>query len=145
MGISRRPGHQARGLKTPLTKVTDKIAKILAPTGDNIIAVFFEVDGNVDVEREGPDDTYDLAIYLLWNVETDPEVTKRVATETAAALSATFEKVFKVNGKWQNVELSGCFPLSEEGMTVRQSRHLRKWHTDYLSLRAEPQQETLQQ
>jgi len=118
-----------------MVRVRDKLTKILAGTGDNIVSIFFAVDRGEDVDRQGPDDVYDLTIFLLTSAEKDPKEVDRVAVDVRRAILDLFRKAFKVGGKWQNIELRDCYTISEETMTVRQSRRLKRWHTDYLSLR----------
>ena len=52
---------------TRVTKVSDKISKILKPLGDQIVGIFFDVDDGIESTREGSDDTYTWRVRkTLW-------------------------------------------------------------------------------
>jgi hypothetical protein len=86
-------------------------------------------------DRKGPDDAYELSVYLLYSVDRDPEKAKATAMNVAQEITRIFREHFFVQQKWQNIELLSCDVLSEEGMTVRQGRLLKQWNLDYISLR----------
>jgi hypothetical protein len=121
------------------TGVGERIKKIVEPLGTHLIAIFFDVDDGRGVERKRPDDRYLLHIDLLYSTESDPGAALNAAEEAAKAISAAFRERCFVAGKgWQQIELLGCEPISDEAMPYAMSTHLKKWNTDYLSLRAEP-------
>lgn len=126
-------------IKNKKTKFYEKFVKIIKATETNLIAVYFDVDAGAEVVRVGSDDTYTLAVYLVYNVAEDPAKAEPVAKSAAQALTDLFTKCFFVGGKWQDIELRLCREISEDAMTIFQSRLLRQWHFDYLSLREEPQ------
>jgi hypothetical protein len=116
-------------------KAYEKLLRIFKATSEDIIAVFFDVDQGAEVIRKGPDDVYELVIYLLYSVDKDPEKAKQAATKAAADITRIFKEQFESGGRWQNIELIDCQPISEETMTVRMDRVLKRWNLDYISLK----------
>jgi len=107
------PDEFDRRLTKEANKAYGKLLKIFKATSDDIIAVFFDVDGGKEVDRAGPDDTYSLAIYLLFSAETDPEKAKRTAAAAAESITKIFREHFLVQHKWQNIELVSCEVTAE--------------------------------
>ena len=131
------PDEFERRLKA--AKLHEAIAKILKPLGDEIIAIFFDVDEGQDcVERVGPDDTYTLFISLLYSTARDSAAD--AADKAASQIKSAFEKAFFVTGKniWQNIELFECEPISDEALTYGLSVVMKKWNLDYMSFRETP-------
>jgi hypothetical protein len=121
------------------TGVGERIKKIVEPLGTHLVAIFFDVDEGKEVEREGPDDRYMLGVDLLYSTEKDPVAALSAAEQAASAISAAFRERCFIAGKgWQEIELLGCEPISDEAMPYAMSTQLKKWNADYLSLRAEP-------
>lgn len=112
-------------------------------TGEHIVAIYFDVDRGNEINREDADDPYELSIYLLYNVENDPKIARDVTSNAAGEIEKIFNEAFFIKGKWHNIQLLDVSSISEEAMTVRQSRQLKRWHTDHLSLRTDPQQPVL--
>jgi hypothetical protein len=121
------------------TGVGERIKKIVEPLGTHLIAIFFDVDEGRELERKGSGDCYLLHIDLLYSTESDPGAALNAAEQAAKAISAAFQDRCFVAGKgWQEIELLGCEPISDEAMPYAISTQLKKWSADYLSLRAEP-------
>jgi hypothetical protein len=129
------PDEFERRLTKGAKKAYEKLVKIFKATGDDLIAIFFDVDKGREIDRDGPDDPYELVIYVLYSVEKDPDKAKAVATGAVEAIRTIFEKEFFVGEKWRNIELASCDAISEAAMTVRMSRQMNRWHIDYMSLR----------
>lgn len=114
-------------------KLHEKIAKILAPLGNTISAIFFDV--------QELDKLYSLGITLLYDTGVNPGAAEEVAKQAALSIEQAFtRKLFKEGRGWQGIELAYCDPMSDEAMTYRQSTMLKQWRLEFLSLRAEPQQ-----
>jgi hypothetical protein len=121
------------------TGVGERIKKIIEPLGTYLVAIFFDVDEGKELERKGPDDRYMLGVDLLYSTESDPVAALSEAEQAASAISAAFRERCFIAGKgWQEIELLGCEPISDEAMPYAMSTQLKKWNADYLSLRAEP-------
>jgi hypothetical protein len=128
------------------TGLYKRIAKILEPLGTHLVAVFFDVDGGEEAERKGADDRYTLRIDLLHSTEEDPVAAREAAEKAAASISAAFRERCFVPGKgWQWIELLGCEPISDQAITYLMSTQLKRWNMDYLSLRADPPAEPIQE
>jgi len=123
------------------TGIKDRLTKILAPLGEHIHAVFFDVDNGEAVVREAPEDTYALAIYLLFNTNVDPLVAEEEVAKASAKITGLFQSKCFVKGEWKFIELVCCDPISDEALTFRQSVLLKKWNLDHYSLRDTSQPE----
>lgn len=124
------------------TRVAKRMAKILEPLGDHIVAVFFDVDEGVEREHEGADDAFTLSIDLLYSTDTDPPAAEAAATQAARAITAAFQELcFDAStNRWHGIELLGCTPISDESLTYAMSLRLKRWNADYISLRSDPTQ-----
>lgn len=121
------------------TKVATKLAKAFKDTGHYVRAVFFDVDEGNEVSREGPNDTYQLFVTLLYSTEHDPEVAEAEANAAAKKVQEIFRACCFVNtdgtGAWKWIELLDVDVVSDEALTFAQSQLLRKWQADHISLR----------
>jgi hypothetical protein len=128
------------------TGVTKRITKIVEPLGKYLVAVFFDVDEGVERDRKGEKDLYILRIDLLYSTEDDPAAAQEAAEKAATAIEAAFrERCFDAATGWKWIELLGCVPISDEAMTYAMSTQLKRWNMDYLSLRADPPAEPMQE
>ena len=122
-------------------KLHEKIAKAVKSHGELIAGVFFDVDGNVEVTRDGPDDTYTLDITILHAADPDFDAAEKAALEAAKAIEKAFnDKLFAPTKKWQHIELRSCEALSESVLTYQVFKQLKRWRLDHISLAAAPQQ-----
>ena len=127
------------------TGIKERLSRILAPLGEDIHAVFFQVDGGEQVERKEPEDTYSLEIYLLYDTGSDPEKAKNIVEEASKRIIKMFKKRLRNDkGRWHFIELVDCAPISDEAMTFRQSILLKRWDLDYVSLRDPSQGEPVE-
>jgi hypothetical protein len=124
--------------------VARRVAKILEPLGNHIVAVFFDVDEAVEREHANPNDPFTLSIDLLYSTDTDPAAAEDAAGTAAKEITAAFrDRCFdKATNKWQGIELLACMPISDVALTYAMSLQLKRWNADYISLRAEPAQPT---
>lgn len=126
------------------TGVAKRLAKILEPLGKYLIAVFFDVDEGEEKERNGEADFYVLQIDLLYATDEDPAIAQEAAEKAAASITAAFrDRCFDPASGWKWIELSGCEPIADQGMTYAQSTQLKQWNMDYLSLRGDPAPEPM--
>jgi hypothetical protein len=122
----------------------ERLANILKSQGVHIAAIFFDVDEGEECKREAPDDTYSLTIYLLCSTRVDPEAAAKGAQAAKAAIEDSFRAKCCPDGEiWKFIELRECHVISDEAMSIAMSDRLKRWHADYISLRAEPQQPML--
>lgn len=122
-------------------KLHEAIAKILRPLGDDIVAIFFDVDeGRSAVERTEADDSYTLSISILYSTSRDPLKAETAATGASSKIKSAFEKACFISEKnvWQNIELLECEAISDEALTYAMAAQLKKWNLDYISLREKP-------
>ena len=109
-----------------------------------ISGVFFDVDEGIELNRDGPNDTYTLDITILHVAEPDFTAAEHAAEAAAKAIEKAFrDKLFDSTKKWQQIELRSCEPVSESVLTYQQFRQLKRWRLEHISLAAEPQQPLL--
>ena len=117
----------------------EAISTALKKHGLSISAIYFDVDEGNEVKRSGPQDTYGLSIYLLFDTSHDAEVAEKASMAAAAAITKAFRtKCCLSAGVWHSIELLECEVVSDRAMTVQQADSLQRWSADHLSLRATP-------
>lgn len=118
-----------------------KIEDILADGGNHIRALLFDLDEGKDIERETPDDLYQLGINVLYDSLRDEPTAAAAATKAAEGLEALFEAAFHSSeAGWQNVCLQYCDPISDSAMTVVQRETLKQWRLEHMSFQDDPPQ-----
>lgn len=124
------------------SRVAERLSKILEPSGDHIIAVFFDVDGGDNREHEGENDPFMLSIDLVYSTANDPTAAEATAQRASLDIKAEFNKrcFDEQTRTWRNIELQACTAISDEALTYAMSRKLKRWNADHVSLRAEPPQ-----
>jgi hypothetical protein len=130
-------------LKDKPARVDRKLEKRLAAVGKHVLAVFFEVDDGQEISRQGPDDIYELRITLLYD-GAENEAEAYAAAQTAAdGIESDFETAFRGQGAWKWIRLAACDAVSDQVLTVAQSRMMKQWRLEHMSLEDEPQQPML--
>jgi hypothetical protein len=125
-------------------KLIDKISKAVKPHAEDISGVFFDVDGGQEIVHADADDTYQLDIIILYPAEPTPEKSQKAAEVVRQKINDAFEMaLYKPYGKWQYIELRYCDVVSEEVLTYKQFKQLKRWRLDHMSLIAIPQQATI--
>lgn len=127
------------------TGLAGKIAKAVRHYGEMITAVFFDVDEGQEIPRATPDDVYVLDITLLHETAPDYNAAENAANTVKKAIEQAFKsKLYAASSnRWHNIELRYVDVISEETLTYRQSKLLRKWRLDHISLGTDPQQPLL--
>ena len=130
--------------KLKSTKLAEKIAKAVKPHGEDISGVFFDVDAGYEVARPEPEDTYQLDIVILYPAEPTPEKSQKAAEEVQQKIKDAFKlALYEPLKKWQHIELRYCDAVSEEVLTYKHFKQLKRWRLDHMSLVANPQQTTI--
>ena len=81
-----------------------RIEKALDTAGKHVVAVFFDVDGGEDSQRNGPDDLYRLGIYLLYDTGQNESDAEAAARSAADDIEKAFETAFQSQDKvWKNI------------------------------------------
>ena len=125
-------------------KLIDKISKAVKPHAEDISGVFFDVDEGREKVRVDADDTYQLDITILYPAEPNPEKSQKAAEELQQKINDIFKVAFHaLHRKWQHIELRYCDVVSEEVLTYKQFKQLKRWQLDHMSLVANPQQATI--
>lgn len=130
-------------MKAKPGKLDKKIVQALEEPGGHILAVYFDVDGGTEQHRTGPADVYELQIALLYDSTLDESAAYKVAEKAARAIEDAFAAAFCATGVWKSIRLESCMAVSDSAMTIAQSRLLKQWPLDHMSLDADPQQPML--
>lgn len=122
--------------------IATRLSKILEPSGDRILAVFFDVDEGTIRQHDGEDDPFMLSIDLVYTTAADPQAAEAAAQKVASEIEAEFRKRFFDNEvrRCRNFELLACTTISDEALTYAMSRKLKQWNAEHLSLRTDPAQ-----
>ena len=131
-------------LKAKPAKLDRKIAKAFDDAAQHVLAVFFNVDDGEEVKRDGPDDVYQLRVTVLYDSALDEPKAYEAAQRAADAIESEFEKALLANGQWHDIQLLSCDAVSDAAMTVAESRMLKRWRLDHMSLEEEPLQPMFQ-
>lgn len=131
-------------LKAKPGQLHKKIVKAMETAGVHVLAVLFDLDEGQDLERQQPEDAYQLRIHLLYDSNVDEPAAYAAAQAAADAIESAFEAAFfQPDSAWRNIKLLSCEPVSDSAMTVAASQLLKQWRLDYMSLEDEPHQPML--
>ncbi len=130
-------------LKAKPNQIHKKIEKALTSSAEHILAVFFEVDGGEERSHDDASDVYQLSIVLLYDSTKDEPLAHAVAEQAVEAIVDAFEAAFFLSSRWVNIQLLRCSAVSDNVMTIAQSRLLKQWRLDHMSLEEDPQQPML--
>lgn len=118
-----------------------KIESILAAGGDHIRALLFDLDEGKDVERQAPEDLYQLGIVVLYDSLRDEPTAATAAAKAVEELEELFDTAFHAPGAgWQNICLQYCDPVSDSAISVAQKEMLKQWRVEHMSLQDDPPQ-----
>lgn len=118
------------------TKLGEKIKRKLAAYESTIRAIYVDIDKGVEIRRPA-NEPYELKIFLVYDVEEDPDAAKAAAEKLCKELQDEFQKLCFKDGKWENFELVQCITISAAVFSVRMTYMLQRWTLDYLSLRSD--------
>ncbi len=131
-------------LKAKPGQLHKKIVKAMDTAGIHVLAVLFDLDEGQELERQQPEDAYQLRIHLLYDSNVDEPTAYAAAQAAADTIESAFEAAFcQPDGTWRNIKLLSCEPVSDSAMTVAASQLLKQWRLDYMSLEDDPQQPML--
>ena len=116
--------------------VKERLSGILESLGEDILGVYFQLDDGELIERKEAEDTYTLAIYLLYSTGGNFEKAKKNSEEASKKIIKMFKKrLLDDEGRWQFIELVHCAPISDQEMSIAESVLLKRLDLDYVSLR----------
>lgn len=115
------------------TKADERLARALAPYGQLVSFVYFDLDEGQNLERaEG--DAYQLSIVLVYVSGNDPDASAEVADEAASTVEEAVR--FRLKDA-ATIQLTRCFAISEDDITVSQARVLTQWRLEYMTHRSD--------
>lgn len=127
-------------------KLPRRIEKALDTAGKHVVAVFFDVDGGENSQRDGPDDLYRLGIYLLYDTSQNESDAEAAARSAADALERDFESAFQSQDKaWKNIRLEYCDVIADQALSYKDSLVFKQWRLEHISLEDDPPQPVLEE
>lgn len=118
------------------TKADERLAKALASYGQLVSFVYFDLDKGQNLER-AVGDAYQLGIVLVYVPGDDPDASADMADEAAAKVEEAVRLRLKNPAA---IQLTRCFAISEDDITVSQARVLTQWRLEYMTHRADDEQ-----
>lgn len=138
------PDEFERRLKE--AKLPRRIEMALDTAGKHVVAVFFDVDGGENHQRNGPADLYRLGIYLLYDTSQNESDAASAARSAADAIEKAFESAFQSQDKaWKNIRLEYCDVIADQAMSYRNSLLFKQWRLEHISLDDDPPQPVLEE
>lgn len=125
-------------------KLDRQIAAILDGSGQWIEAMLFDLQDDRDREIEDPDEPYTLEILILYSTAKDAAEGFKAAEEVRKRLQDLFNKLHDQKAGWRSIELVDCQVVADSELSYAVWTKVQHWRLDYLSLRADPQQEPFQ-
>ncbi len=122
---------------TKKVKFEKKVAEIVALKTRHIIALFFDLDENRNIELpEG--EPYVLKIIVAYDaIEGGPEA--RVSAEQAASdLKILFHKEFGTPDVAEEIALESCTAVADTEIKLSDIRKIDQWRLEYVSIQDDP-------
>ena len=119
------------------TGIGARLRRILKSEGTHILAVFFDLDEGEERENVNEQDTYSLAVDLVYSTAHDSSTAQASAEE----VQKKFEEAFQTccydqsTKTWRSIELSSCESIADEAITFAMSLRLKRWNVDDISFR----------
>nr|MBP8898164.1 hypothetical protein [Sulfuritalea sp.] len=122
-------------------KVDKRLAKIIEPVGNLLSAVYFDVDGGMEIDH-ADGSPYELKIVLAYPPGDDPEQAADEVEKLEFEIADLFEKKHfdQATGKWNGIALKQCMSISEDDLPVSRTRLLTQWRLEYMTLKANEKQ-----
>jgi hypothetical protein len=131
------------------TGVAERISAALKDSGNDIAALFFDVDAGREIVKKTKQETYELSITMVYSTTVDPAKAERTANDAANRIKEIFARRCRSKdkdgnpGPWFRIELIDVDVISDEALTYAQSQLFVRWHADHISLRTDPLQPML--
>lgn len=85
-------------------------------------------------------------IYLLYDASQNEAEAESAARKASDDIEDAFEKAFSNNeGAWENIRLEYCDVISDQAMSYADSRMLKQWRLEHISLEDDPPQPMLEE
>lgn len=122
-------------------RVDRKLTKLIELLEHRLSAVYFNIDGGVEIDRSD-ESAYELEIVLVYPPGDDPELTAEDIETLEVAIIKLFDEIhFHQNtNTWHGIELKTCMSISEDDLTVSQTRLLTQWRLEHITLKANGKQ-----
>ena len=122
------------------TKLDEKLANRIRKYPD-ISTVFFDLDRGED--RDHSDGSpYELSVILAYAPGEESDITSDQVSSAEEEIKQLFvDRAYDPKTKsWNGIALRKCLLVSEDDITIAQSRKLSQWRLEHLSLRADDDQ-----
>jgi len=115
------------------TDLESKLAKTIEPHGALISFVNFDIDEGEVVERSDGD-PYSLGIVLVYPPGDDPDAAADAAEAVVESVEKICEKCLKDGAQ---IVLKRCIAISEDDISISQSRLLMQWRFEHMTNKAD--------
>ncbi|MEB2314821.1 MAG: hypothetical protein OZ919_01865 [Xanthomonadaceae bacterium] len=120
--------------------VTDRLEKLVRQHSDELVAVYFDLDEGADLERDDPDQPYELGIELVYATSNANYAAN--AERLAEQIRDLFEARCKTQDCWRWIELVYCAAIADTAFTLHDANRLRRWRLEHYSAAGEPLDES---
>lgn len=113
--------------------VERKIAEILEPKSEHLVALFFDMGEQRGVEL--PDgEPYALSISVVYDATEAGPAARRSAEKVVDELNALFSNAYGEPEEATEIALDACEAVADTHMTLADLRRVDQWRLEYLSL-----------
>jgi hypothetical protein len=113
------------------------IAKILEAESSNLVAIFFDLGEERNVELSDGE-AYFLSISVVYDATEGGHTARKTAEKVADQLRNLFEQAYGATDKATEIALESCKAVADTFMTLADLRKVDQWRLEYISLREEP-------
>lgn len=117
--------------------VEQRIAKILEPASQHLVALFFDLGEERAVElKDG--EAYFLSIAVVYDATEGGQLARDSADKVAGELRVLFEQAYGSPADATEIALEACTSVADTFITLADLRKVDQWRLEYISLRDEP-------
>lgn len=114
--------------------VEQRIAKILEPASQHLVALFFDLGEERAVELQDGE-AYFLSIAVVYDVTEGGQLARESADKVAGELRVLFEQAYGPPVNATEIALEACTSVADTFMTLADLRKVDQWRLEYISLR----------
>lgn len=125
--------RKKRGKKT----VEQRIAKILEPSSQHLVGLFFDLSEDRNDEL-ADGEAYFLSISVVYDATEGGQTARETAEKVAGELRSLFEEAYGTAETATEIALEACNAVADTFITLADLRKVDQWRLEYISLREDP-------
>ena len=110
------------------------LAKLIEPMENRLSAVYFDLDKGTEIDHSDGS-CYELTIILVYPPKNEPLESADEVELLCKKINDLFTKKCFKNNFWSNLALKDCLAISEDDITVSQTRLLTEWRLEHMTLK----------